>query len=230
MSPEEEIKIALSRARQGSGALFIAIQDVLGFLSIWAADVEEEFVKKWLSKMENLLISFATLETGDKDVPEFSFGDIGRYYYYVSMLNPQLYLVGLFSKRVGAAKVLYAMGGIAEEMKGFTDVLMELKESSRGKYLERKEEEARNRKVRRKKRYLSPHQIEAIKDTFVNEIGPAGEYIFNATLIERRFNKNLLTKEDAYELVNHLVQEIDSLERAERFVKTALSIVDEEAL
>jgi len=82
--------------------------------------------------------------------------------------------------------------------------------------------------VRRRKRYLSPHQVEAIKDAFQNEIGPAGEYIFNATIIEKRFNRNLLTREDAYELINYLVQEIDSLERAERFVRTALSIVDEE--
>jgi len=231
MSLEEEIKVALDRARQGSGALFIAVQDVLGFLSLWSADVEEIFVKRWLGKLENLMISFATLETENRgSPPEFSFADLGKYYLYIGMLNPQLYVVALFPKRIGAAKILYAMGGIVEEFKGFTDTLMELKESSRGKYLKEKEKQAKKLEIRRKKRYLTQHQVEALKDAFVNEIGPAGEYIFNATLIEKKFNRNLLTKEDAYELINYLAQEIDSLDRAEKFVKTALSIVDEEAL
>ncbi|GEM_PF-3039344 len=231
MSPEEEIKIALDRARQGTGAYFLAVQDVLGFLTIYVADVEDAFVRRWLQRLETNMVSFATLETDNSNrPPEFSFGDLGRYYYYVGTLSPQLYVVGLFPKRVGAAKVLYAMGGVVEELRQFTDLLNELKESSRQKYLAQKEKEGEKKVVRRKKRYLSQHQIEAIKDAFMNEIGPAGEYIFNATLIEKRFNRNLMTKEDAYELIDYLTKEIDSLERAEKFVKTALSIVDEEAI
>ncbi len=229
MSPEEEIRIALERARQGTGALFIAVQDVLGFLTLYSADTEENFVRRWLRRMEDMLLNFATLDTENEgSPPAFSFGDLGKYYYYVGMLNAQIYVVGLFPKRVGAAKILYAMGGIVEELKGFNETLLELKETTRGRYVEMKEREGEKKVVRRRKRYLSPHQVEAIKDAFQNEIGPAGEYIFNATIIEKRFNRNLLTREDAYELINYLVQEIDSLERAERFVRTALSIVDEE--
>ncbi|RLJ69802.1 hypothetical protein BCF55_0058 [Hydrogenivirga caldilitoris] len=231
MSPEEELKIALDRARQGTGALFIAVQDVLGFLSVYSADTEDNFVRRWLQRLETTAISFTTLDTGNSESPpDFSFGDVGKYYYYIGVLNPQLYVIGLFPKRVGAAKVLYGMGGVVEELRQFTDVLSELKEISRRRYVEQKEKEGELKQVRRKKRYLSPHQIEALKDTFINEIGPAGDYIFNAVIIEKRFNRNLLTKEDAYELIDYLTQEIDSLDRAERFVKTALSIVDEEAL
>jgi len=231
MSPEEEIRIALERARQGTGAFFIAVQDILGFLTIYSADVEENFVRRWLSRMEGMLLNFATMETGDGEgPPSFSFGDLGRFYYYAGVLNPQLYVVGLFPKRTGAAKILYAMGGIVEELRGFHETLLELRETTRGKYLEMKEREGEKKTVRRKKRYLSPHQVEALKDAFQNEIGPAGEYIFNATIIEKRFNVNLLTREDAYELINYLVQEIDSIERAEKFVRTALSIVEEERL
>ncbi len=178
-----------------------------------------------------MLISFTTLDTGNpQSTPEFSFGDLGKYYYYVGVLNPQMYVVGLFAKRVGAAKILYAMGGIVEDLRQFTDILGELKESSRRKYLQQKVQESELKTLRRRRRYLSPHQVEAIKDAFQNEIGPAGEYIFNAVIVEKKFNRNLMTKEDAYELIDYLVQEIDSLERAERFVKTALSIVDEEAV
>jgi hypothetical protein len=231
MNPEEELKIALDRARQGTGALFLAVQDVLGFLNVYSADIEDNFVRRWLQRMENMAISFTTLDTGNSaGPPTFSFGDLGKYFYYLGVLDPNLYVIGLFPKRVGAAKVLYAMGGIVEELKQFSEILNELKESSRRKYLEQKEKEGELKAVRRKKRYLSQHQIEAIKDAFQNEIGPAGDYIFNATIIEKRFNKNLLTKEDAYELIDYLVKEIDSLDRAERFVKTALSIIDEEAI
>ncbi len=231
MNPEEELKVALDRARQGTGALFIAVQDILGFLNIFSADVEENFVRRWLQRLETNAISFTTLDTGNSaGPPDFSFGDIGKYYYYIGVLNPQLYTIGFFPKRVGAAKVLYSMGGVVEELRQFTDVLNALKETSRKRYLEQKEKEGELKRVRRKKKYLSQHQIEALKDAFQNEIGPAGDYIFNATIIEKRFNRNLLTKEDAYELIDYLAQEIDSLDRAERFVKTALSIVDEEAI
>ncbi len=231
MNLKDEVRIALQRARQGTGALFIAVQDVLGFLSVWSADVEEEFVQKWLAKMENMLLSFATLDTGNKEtLPEFSFGDLGKYYYYVGLLNSQFYVIALFPKRIGAAKILYTMGGIVEELKGLTDLFLNLREGTKERYLERKKEEGLKREVRRKRRYLSIYQIEAIKEAFLNEIGPAGEYIFNATIRERNINGDLITKEDAYELIDYLVKEIDSLERSERFVKTALSIIDEEAI
>jgi hypothetical protein len=225
---EKEIQERLERQRSLSGAEILAVFDSSGFLKIASHDLSEERVSKLLDLFCTAMNDLRNIKSlFPKSKPQFMVANLGDRYIYITSISEGVCLLGAFSTRTGFVKMMQAMESVAQDMRSKGEDLQRIAEENKKKYLsERKRTPHVPSHTGTSTNRLSALQVEAILEEFREELGPAGDIIFNQTASEMGLDPRHLQRDQAIELVHRLANEIENLQRKERFIKTALRIIE----
>ncbi len=226
---EREVKEKLERHRSMAGAEILAVFDRSGFVKISSHDLSGDRVNKLLEIYCTALQDLSDLESvfpGGK--PGFLITQFGNRYIYISPIGEGICLLGAFSTRTNFVKLMQAMASVTEDIKSKVQEISELVQKREKEYLATKKERTRSQPVSpvSAKGKISAMQVRALIDEFREELGPAGEIIFNQTAKDLGIDPRHMTREEAINLVQHLANEIENFQRKERFIKTALGIIE----
>ncbi len=227
MSLEEKVKALLDKEKGLSHADALVIFDRHGFLRIESTDISPERVKRLIDMFCPTVGDLKNIQSIDREAkPEFLLADFGKFYVYLASVSENVCLMGVFSKKVGPLKILQGMGVVSERIKEFSQELETLSEKRKEEFLKEKGSKVQTEGLKTKTPYLTTLQVEGIFEEFKNELGPASEIVFHSIADELGFDLRHLTKDQAYEFINRLSEEIENPSRRERFVKVALSILE----
>ena len=227
MRDEKELRTRLEHQRELSGAEVLAVSDPSGFLRVATHSMREEVLSRALDLLGRVAEELADIGSVlPKSKLNFLISHLGNRYLYLTPITEDLFLIGMFSLRTNFVKIIQAMSAVEEELKADSEELSAMLTEKKERYLKEKQARKRIIPARTGTGRLSALQVDAILEEFRNELGPAGDIIFNQTAQELGIDLKSVSVEEGTELVRKLAEEIENRERRERFTKTALNIIE----
>ncbi len=227
MRDERELRARLEHQRELSGAEVLAVSDHFGFFRVATHSMKEDVISQVLDLIGRIVEEFGDVGSIlPKSRLNFLISHLGNRYLYLTPITEELFLIGIFSLRTNLVKIIQAMSAVEEELKASADTLSVMLSEKKERYLKEKQTTRAFTPPKKGTDRLSALQVDAILEEFRNELGPAGDIIFNQTAQELGIDLKNVSKEEGTELVRKLADEIENRERRERFTKTALNIIE----
>ena len=227
MRDEKDLRARLEHQRELSGAEVLAVSDPSGFLRVATHSMREDVLSETLDLIGRVVEDFAGIDSVlPKSRLNFLISHLGNRYLYLTPITEELFLLGTFSLRTNFVKIIQAMSAVEEELKAGAESLSAMLSEKKERYLKEKQATRAVTPKRVSTDRLSALQVDAILEEFRNELGPAGDIIFNQTAQDLGIDLKSVSKEEGAELVRKLAEEIENRERRERFTKTALNIIE----
>jgi len=230
MMDEKQIIERLDDSRRLAGAELLAVFDVKGFMKFASHDLTENEISQLIGIFCSAMNEIHDIKkVFPKSKPGFMIANLSNRYLYITSISDEICLMGSFSAAHSLLKVIQSMGTVEEEVKKWTGELERILDKKKKDFLsqhQKREVKPSPQTSKTQSDQLTLLQVEALLEEFVNELGPAARVIFNDTLKEMALDIKSLRKDQAVELVHTLANEIENMRRKERFIKTALNIIE----